>query len=138
MNAPTPTVLLVEDNDDDVFLMQRALKQAKINFPLQVVVNGQEALDYLNGAGKFSNRAQYPVPGLIFLDLKLPYIHGFEVLDWIRQHEPLKALPVIVLTSSAEDRDRQRAQALDAKAFLVKPPNPEMLLQAMRFLNPAA
>jgi CheY-like chemotaxis protein len=72
-----PTLLLIEDNEDDVFLMRRALKKAEIQLPLQVVMDGQEALNYLSGDGPFADRAQHPVPSLIFLDLKLPYVHGF-------------------------------------------------------------
>jgi CheY-like chemotaxis protein len=132
-----PTLLLIEDNEDDVFLMRRALKKAEIQLPLQVVMDGQEALNYLSGDGPFADRAQHPVPSLIFLDLKLPYVHGFEVLEWMRKHETLHSLPVVVLTSSPEERDRQKADALGAKAYLVKPPNPEQLIQAMRFLGEA-
>ncbi|MBC8095621.1 MAG: response regulator [Akkermansiaceae bacterium] len=133
---PTKTLLLVEDNEDDVFLMRRALKKAGINQPLQVVMDGQEALDYLGATGRFADQSQFPTPTLVFLDLKLPYVHGFEVLGWIRQQNSLKGLPVVILTSSPEERDRQRAHDLGAKAYFVKPPSGEVLLQAMQFIHP--
>ena len=125
------TFLLVEDNPDDVFLMQYALKKTQLGIPLQIVSDGQEALDYLGGAGKFSDRTQYPIPSLIFLDLKLPYFHGFEVLEWKRHQPALQDVPVIVLTSSPEPRDREKSLQLGAKAYLVKPPKSEELLKVV-------
>jgi len=130
----TPTILLIEDSPDDVFFMRRALKKAQINLPLQVAVDGQQALDYLAGAGKYSARTLHPLPSLIFLDLKLPFVSGFDVLSWLRGQPSLSDLPVVILTGSSEDRDRQKALELGAKAYLVKPPTPEMLLQAIQYL----
>ena len=127
-----PSILLVEDNDDDIFLMRRALAKAKLTCPLQVVTDGQEAIDYLSGVQKYSDRSNYPLPDVIFLDLKLPYIHGFEVLSWLRQQPALKEVAVIILTSSPEERDRQRARELRARSYLVKPPTRDMLLEAMQ------
>jgi len=132
MNDPNLTLLLVEDSEDDVFFMRRALKKAGINLPLQVAVDGQQALNYLSGAGEYSDRAQYPLPGLMFLDLKLPYLSGLDLLSWLREQPLISELPVVILTSSSEDRDRQRAGELRAKAYLVKPPTPEMLLRAIQ------
>jgi CheY-like chemotaxis protein len=120
-------ILLAEDDDNDVFFMRRALQKAQVEFPLQVVTNGQEAVDYLSGEGKYSDRGVYPLPALILLDLKMPFLDGFEVLIWIGKQPQLKAIPVAVLTSSAEDRDRRRAAELGAKAYFVKPPKPETI-----------
>ena len=128
MDVQPPVLLLVEDNEDDVFLMQRALKAARISLRMQVVTDGQEALDYLAGAGKYSNRAQYPIPSIVLLDLKLPYVHGFEVLNWLRKESALSQIGVVVLTSSPEERDQRKALELGAKAYLVKPPTGQMLL----------
>ena len=135
MNTKEPLILLAEDDDNDVFFMQRALLKAEIKFPLQVVQNGQQAVDYLNGEGNFSDRAKHPLPSLILLDLKMPFLDGFEVLDWIRSQSLLKNLPVVVLTSSAEERDRRKAAELGAKAYFVKPPNPETLKEILRFVD---
>ena len=120
-------ILLVEDNEDDVFLMKRALKGANVVNPLLVVEDGQEAVDYLGGAGKFADRESYPLPAVVFLDLKLPLISGHDVLAWIRRQYALESLVVIVLTSSNEASDLSRSYALGANSYLVKPPTPEQL-----------
>jgi CheY-like chemotaxis protein len=120
-------LLLVEDNEDDVFLMKRALQGAHVVNPLQVVEDGQEALDYLGGNGKFADREQFPLPAVVFLDLKLPFISGHDVLAWIRKRKEFETLVVIVLTSSNEASDLSRCYALGANSYLVKPPTPEQL-----------
>jgi CheY-like chemotaxis protein len=135
MNNPTPTILLVEDNDDDVFMMRRALTQADVANPLQVVTDGQQALDYLSGAREYADREQHPLPFIIFLDLKLPYFDGFEVLSWMRRERTLDSIVVIVLTSSAEPRDQERAYAMGARSYLVKPPTPDALIQIFQSLK---
>jgi CheY-like chemotaxis protein len=135
LTTPPPTILLVEDNDDDVFFMRRAVARSGIECSLQIARDGQQAIDYLEGRGQYADRDKYPLPTLVFLDLKLPYIHGFEVLTWIREQPHLKDLCILILTSSPEERDRQRAAQLNAKAFYVKPPTPEMIIEAFLFLN---
>jgi CheY-like chemotaxis protein len=115
-------ILLVEDNEDDVFLMQRALKKAGIANPLQVARDGLAAIRYLSGEGSFAKRDLYPLPKVIFLDLKLPHLDGFEVLKWIRQQPVLDPVAVVVLSSSGEPRDRQQATELGVRSYLVKPP----------------
>jgi CheY-like chemotaxis protein len=131
-------ILLVEDDENDVFLMQRAMSKANLASPIYVAVNGQEAVDYLSGEGKFSDRTAYPLPHCIFLDLKLPFMHGFEVLEWIRSQPSLQEINVLLLTSSAEDRDREKATQLGAKAYLVKPPTAQVLLEVIRYLPECA
>jgi CheY-like chemotaxis protein len=128
---PSATILLVEDSPDDVFLMKRAMKNAQILNPLQVVVDGHETINYLSGVDKFSDRTQFPIPSIIFLDLKLPYKNGFEVLTWIRSQPHLDLTLVIVLTSSSEERDIAQCFRLGACSFLVKPPTPAMLTELM-------
>jgi len=127
MTTTNRALLLVEDNEDDVFLMKRALKGARVVNPLFVVEDGQEAVDYLGGAGKFADRDQYPLPAVVFLDLKLPFISGHDVLAWIRRQRELESLVVIVLTSSNEPSDLNRCYALGANSYVVKPPTPEQL-----------
>ena len=122
-------IVLVEDNEDDVFFMRRALKGAGITAPVQVLTDGQQATDYLTGSGAYSDRKIFPVPNLVFLDLKLPYCTGFEVLEAIRKQGVLGEMRVVILTSSPEERDRRRARELGAAAYLVKPPTPDMLKQ---------
>jgi CheY-like chemotaxis protein len=114
-------ILLVEDLPDDILLVRRALAAAKVNNPLMVVTDGEEAVSYLEGDGKFSNRAEYPLPDLMLLDLKLPKMDGFEVLRWVRGHPAFKGLRIIVLTSSEDIYDVNAAYHLGANSFLVKP-----------------
>src|SRR3974377_337714 len=92
-------ILLAEDDKNDAFLMQRAFDDAGFRNPLFLVQNGQEVVDYLDGAGRFSARTQYPIPGLLLLDLKMPLMDGFDVLAWLRERPEFESLPVVVLTS---------------------------------------
>lgn len=126
------TILLVEDSEDDVFLMKRALKAANISNPLQVVEDGEQAIAYLSGNGDYSDRDQHPLPAVVFLDLKLPIKSGLEVLPWIRQQDNLTDVPVVVLTSSSEPADLRRAYTLGATSYLVKPPTAPQLLDLTR------
>lgn len=121
-------ILLVDDNEDDVFLMERALQGAGITNPLFIVEDGQQALEYLSGQGKYTDRQTYPVPAVVFLDLKLPFKSGHDVLQWIRKQPQLETLVVVVLTSSNEPQDIKRCYALGANSYLVKPPTPEELI----------
>ena len=128
-------ILLVEDNEDDALFVKRAFARNKIVNPLMVIKNGQEALLYLEGAGRYGDRERFPLPRLVLLDLKLPGIDGFEVLAWIRQRPEFRTLRVIVLTSSNAIRDVNRAYQLGANSFLVKPTDFEDLVtltQALR------
>lgn len=135
MNPVSRTILLVEDNSDDVFMIKRSFKKAGIVNPLHVASDGKQAVDYLAGAGPFADRAVYPLPFMAFIDLKLPYLDGFEVLKWIRDQKSLDFLVSIILTSSNQDRDYQQAYALGARSYVVKPPAPEHLLQLMNSLS---
>ncbi len=120
-------ILLIEDNKDDLFLMKRALLSARIVNPVLVAETGQEAIDYLGGTGKFADRDSYPIPGVVFIDLKLPFVFGHEVLAWIRHQKEFESLVVIVLTSSNEANDLNRCYSLGANSYLVKPPTAEQL-----------
>jgi CheY-like chemotaxis protein len=113
--------LLVEDSEDDVLLLRRVFLKANIVNPLQVVRSGEEAIDYLSGFGPYANRAEFPLPSLVLLDLKMPGIDGFEVLKWIRQQPTFKSLRVVVLTASGAVEDINRAYKLGANSFLTKP-----------------
>jgi CheY-like chemotaxis protein len=119
------TILLVEDDDDDVFLFKRALKTARITNEVNVATDGQAAIDYLSSAVQGNNPDKYPLPFIMFLDLKMPHVDGFEVLSWMRSQPSLDSLVVVVLTGSNQPRDHQRAYALGARSYLVKPAKPE-------------
>jgi CheY-like chemotaxis protein len=128
-------ILLAEDNSDDVFFMQRAAKAAGIPVPLQVAPHGQAVIDYLEGTGEFADREKFPLPFLIFLDLKMPHRSGLEVLEWIRQQPQFQTLLVLVLTTSREETDVQRAYRLGANSYLVKPPNASQLAELIRLVK---
>ena len=130
MDPTRQTILLVEDNEHDAFLLRRALEKARIECSLQVVVNGQEALDYLAGVSAYADRDRYPMPVLVFLDLTLPRVHGLEVLAWARLQPELVGLAFVILSSSDGERDRRRAAALGVRAYLVKPPTVDMMARA--------
>lgn len=115
------TILLAEDREDDIRLIQKAFERGHIDNPLVVVRDGEQAINYLAGVGRFSDRATYPLPALLLLDLKMPGTDGFEVLTWVRTQPELRSLRVVVLTSSEEIRDVNRAYQLGATSFLVKP-----------------
>lgn len=104
-------ILLVEDNPDDIFMIKRAFEKAKIANPIDVVENGEKAIDYL----------EENIPVLVLLDLKLPGISGFEVLKWIKSRERLRRVPVVILTSSQNRKDVNRAYDLGANSYIVKP-----------------
>ena len=123
LNPPKSVILVAEDDENDVFLIKRAFHQAQFDNPLQPVPTGEDAIAYLQGAAPYENREKFPVPGLVLLDLKMPRRNGFEVLAWIRQHPEFNSLPVVVLTSSQESSDINRAYALGANSYLVKPAN---------------
>src|SRR6266436_6531146 len=95
-------ILLADDDENDIALIRRALSKADIRNPTKIVRDGEEAIAYLKGEGKFSNRAKYPLPTLMLLDLKMPRKNGFEVLDWSRRQPDLKALHIVVLTASRD------------------------------------
>jgi CheY-like chemotaxis protein len=122
-----PVILVVEDNEDDLYFMRRTLKAVAPQLPVRVAMDGQAALEYLRGTDRFADRAENPLPSVIFLDLKLPKLNGLDVLAAIRGDPMLQSLRVYILTSSSEDKDRSRAQELGVEGYLVKPPTPEML-----------
>lgn len=127
-----PTLLLVEDNEDDAFFMRRALTRADVSHPLQHVVDGREAVAYLAGEGAYADRALYPLPAIVFLDLNLPYKPGLQVLEWIRQQPQFARLVVIALTSSSETVDLQRAYQLGVNSYVVKPSSVDQLTEMVR------
>jgi CheY-like chemotaxis protein len=124
-------LLLVDDDPGDIFLLQRALKKASIELPQRIVTNGEDAIDYLSGQGQFADREAFAPPQAMFLDLKMPFVSGFEVLEWIRTQPQLAGLKVFVLTGSSIDLDHDRALALGAKACLVKPPTHEAITELL-------
>jgi CheY-like chemotaxis protein len=115
------TLLVVEDDANDRFLIERAIRKSQIANPLRMVEDGEQAIAYLSGEGRFTDRAEFPLPILVLLDLKLPRRSGIEVLTWIRANPRFLTLPVVVLTSSPESGDVRRAYQAGANSYLVKP-----------------
>jgi len=128
-------ILQVEDDDRDVFFLSRAFKVAGIENLVKVANDGQQAIDYLSGAGEFCDRHRFPLPGLIILDLKLPRRNGFEVLDWLRKRSGLCCLTVIVFSSSPLEREIERAYELGANSYVVKPHETEDLQRFAKALR---
>lgn len=114
-------VLFVDDSSMDVELALDAFRQANLTDWVEVVSGGQEALDYLFGAGRYSDRVRYPLPDVVLLDLKMPVIDGFEVLRRVKSTPVLRRIPVVVLTSSREEGDRALSYDIGANSYLVKP-----------------
>ncbi len=127
-------LLLVEDNEDDIFFMKHAMQKAGITNPLSVAKDGREAIEWLEKAIDCNCR-EIPVPCLILLDLKLPRVPGLEVLRWIRSNRVLKTVPVLVLTASKQDQDVETAYDLGANSFFTKPPHSDTLLDMMRVIK---
>lgn len=121
MSTTPYTILLVEDESNDALLLERAFRRANLSPNLKVVTDGEQAVEYLEGKGKFSDRAEFPIPSLLLLDLKLPRRSGLEVLEWIRQQDTFKEMPVIVLTSSRHTADIDKAYDLGATSYMAKP-----------------
>ena len=114
-------ILYVEDEETDVMLLQHVLTKVGISNPLHTAKDGKAAKDYLAGNPPFDDRLLHPLPGLVLLDLNLPYWSGFEVLEWIRQQPQLRRLPVVIFTSSSRPDDVARAYDAGANAYVVKP-----------------
>ena len=135
MGSNGVTILHVEDDPNDVLLIARAFRKAGSAAQLRVVNDGEQALQYLGGMNSFANRDQFPLPSLVLLDLKLPRKSGIEVLEWMRTQPRLKRIPVLMLTSSRQPVDINRAYDLGVNAYLVKPVNFDGLVEMVRMLD---
>jgi CheY-like chemotaxis protein len=128
-------ILYVEDDANDLWLLARAFEAEGLEEPLHVVRDGVEAIAWLAGDGYFEDRAKYPLPQLVLLDIRLQKVDGLAVLRWIRTHPPFTALPVIVFSSSYHSHDIADAYGLGANLFLVKPTDLDGLRHIARFLS---
>lgn len=129
------TILVVEDDRNDLLLLERAFRQTNFNQPLQVVTHGDSAIEYLEGVGAYRDRKRHPIPNLVLLDLKLPGKSGFEVLTWIRRQARFKKLRLTVLTGSSLTIDVYRAYEMGADSYLVKPVTTEKLAEMIQRLR---
>jgi len=129
------TILLIEDNPDDTELIEYAFEKAGVANPLVAVADGDAAVAYLGGTGAYADRTRHPLPALVLLDLKLPRRSGFEVLRFLRSQEATRHTPVVVLTSSNQHDDIQRAYEVGANSYLVKPVGRDALIEMVKSLN---
>jgi CheY-like chemotaxis protein len=123
MDGEPLTILLVEDNQDHAELVMRNMEDFQVANTIFHVEDGEEALDYLYGRGKYADRKQFPVPHLMLLDLRLPKVDGLEVLKNIKSNERLRPLPVVILTTSDAERDMAMAYEYHANSYITKPVN---------------
>lgn len=121
MTAQAPVILAAEDEEDDRFLLELAFRRGKLTSMLVTVRDGRECVDYLSGDGEYADRVRHPLPALLLLDLKMPRMHGFEVLKWLATRPEFNALPVFVLSSSSDDADIEKSLRLGARDYFVKP-----------------
>ncbi|MGH7951073.1 MAG: response regulator [Limisphaerales bacterium] len=132
MNGP---ILLIEDSDNDIFLMERALRKAEITLPLQIEKNAERAVDYLSGKPPFESRQLYPLPCLILLDLSMPLMTGHEILKWRQGQPAIRRIPAIVLTLSEQRDDIVNAYDAGVNAYLVKPPTFDGLVELAKVIK---
>jgi CheY-like chemotaxis protein len=125
----------VDDRDDDITLAMWAFRKAELAHTITQVLGGKEAIAYLEGAGAYSDRAKYPLPQMVLLDLKMPEVNGFDVLTWIRKHNHTRALPVIILSGSAWRQDIEHAYELGANSYLLKPSELDNFVTMVRTLH---
>ena len=120
-------ILVAEDDPTDAYFFARAFKRAGLSVTLHFVRDGQEVIDYLQGEGQFADRTAHPLPQLVLLDLKMPRMDGFQVLEWVREHTAFSGLQLVIFSSSGEPKDMNRAYGLGANWYLVKPHSMEEL-----------
>jgi CheY-like chemotaxis protein len=128
----TTKVLVAEDDPMAVVLLKRAFATTRTITTFRFVTDGQEAIDYLSGTNQYADRDEYPLPDLMLLDIRMPRLDGFEVLDWLRKQPGLKRLPVTMFSTSDMQRDIDRAYELGANSFLVKPQQPDSMSELVR------
>ena len=129
-------ILLIDDDEDLPLLLPHLLKKANVAFSFRVADNGERAVEYLCGAGAYADRAAYPLPQVLLLDLKMPRMNGFQFLEWKRTHPEFESLPVVVWSSSVFAEDKERALALGASAYFDKSANMDQLVGVFRRLEP--
>jgi CheY-like chemotaxis protein len=129
-------ILLIDDDEDLPLLLPHLLKKGSVPFSFRVADNGESAVEYLCGTGAYADRAAYPLPQVLLLDLKMPRMNGFQFLEWKRSHPEFESLPVVVWSSSVFAEDKERALALGANAYFDKSADIDQLAGVFRRLEP--
>ncbi len=132
---PNYLILVVEDDDSDYFLLERAFRKNKIENPIIRVKDGLEGLHYLQGSGDYTDREKFPFPDVIILDLKTPRMSGLELLAWIREHPECRVIPTVIMSSSQQESDVSKAYELGANTYFVKPTTFEDLIQLTKTIQ---
>ena len=114
-------ILLAEDDPNDATLMEMAFRKNGLRLPVHVCTNGEDAMNYLKGVGRYSDRSQYPFPRVLITDLKMPRVSGFDLLKWLREHPECNLIPKIVFSSSRQEQDVTLAYQLGANCYFTKP-----------------
>ena len=134
--ATNPVSILIADDDaQDTMLVKMAVKRASLGLRLETVGDGEEAIDYLMGRSRFADRQTHPFPNMLLLDLKMPRVNGFDVLDFVRKQPGLKQLPVVIFSSSDDPKDIRRAYDAGANSYLCKPHGNDDLSALLRALE---
>jgi CheY-like chemotaxis protein len=128
-------ILLVEDEENDAMLLKMAFKKNNILNPIHWVKDGLEAIAYLNGEGVYANHALYPFPEVLIVDLKMPRMSGLELLQWIRDHSNYKVIPTIIMSSSRQDSDIEKAYELGANTYIIKPSSFDELARVVKLTH---
>ena len=135
MDESNYTILLVEDEENDATLVKMAFQKNNIPNPVQWARDGVEAIAYLNGDGVYANRERFPFPEVLILDLKMPRMSGLELLSWIREHPEYRVIPTIMMTSSRQDTDIEKAYNLGANTYMIKPSSFEELAKLVKLAH---
>lgn len=125
-------VLIAEDEDSDFLLLQKALRQTDVPWAIHRVTDGLEALNYLRGDGPYADRTQHPIPQVVVLDLKMPRMTGMELLEWIKENPSYRVIPTLIMSSSQQELDVQKAYEFGANTYFVKPTNFQALVSLCR------
>jgi CheY-like chemotaxis protein len=134
-NQMSKPLAIVEDEESDAILLQLALEEGHIPNPLILMRDGQELIDYLSGQPPYCDRARFPLPGLLLIDLKMPRVDGFSVLVWLARQPELRSIPAVVFSASTCDVDMKKAMALGATDYLAKPSQFKVLVKMLRDLH---
>jgi CheY-like chemotaxis protein len=125
----------VEDEENDVFFMQLAFGKAGLGHLFRTVPNGREAMHYLSGAAGYADRDRFPLPAAMLLDLSLPLVSGFQVLEWVRQQARFHRLPIVMFSGSVRAEDREKAFQLGATDYIEKPTSPLKFINLVEWLT---